>query len=72
MVVAESCLVGRQGALVMPHDREHEAAAIRHANARIAARQAQGAREVADVRARGSLTAEHDRLDRLWILYGIT
>jgi hypothetical protein len=55
----------------MHHDREHEAAAIRHANARIAALQEQVAREMADVSARGSLTAEHGRLDRLWILYGI-
>ena len=55
----------------MPHDCGHEAAAIRHANARIAALQEQVAREMADVSARGSLTAEHDRLDRRWILYGI-
>jgi hypothetical protein len=72
MVVAEISLVGREGALVMHHDREHKAAALRHANARIAARQEQVAREMADVSARGRLTAEHDRLDRRWILDGIT
>ena len=65
MVVADISLFGREGALVMPHDREHKAAARRHAKARIAALQEQVAREMADVRARGSLTAEHDRLDML-------
>jgi hypothetical protein len=65
MVVADISLFGREGALVMPHDREHKAAAIRHAKAQIAALQEQVAREMADVRARGSLTAEHDRLDML-------
>ena len=65
MVGADISRFGREGALVMPHDRAHEAAAIRHANARIAALQEQVARAMADVRVRGSLTAEHDRLDML-------
>jgi hypothetical protein len=56
---------------VMPHDHADAAAAIRHANARIAALREQVAREVADMSARCGLTAAEDRLEMPWVLYGI-
>jgi hypothetical protein len=55
----------------MQHDHEGGAAAIRHANARVAELREKVAREVVSINQRVGLAAEGDGLDLPCVLYGI-